>query len=123
MTETMTPEQYRALGKNADKKTLWLQAWSWDQPKGLHRIEWLPEHRFAPPRRWRFDWAVPAIKVAVEVDGGQWAHLGGRHARDTDREKMNRATANGWRVFRFSVQQLQTDPAGCVAIVCEVVTK
>ena len=35
------------------------------------------EHRFAPPRRWRFDLAWPAERLAVEVDGGRWQSGGG----------------------------------------------
>jgi hypothetical protein len=37
------------------------------------------EHRFHPVRRWRFDAAFPARKVAVELDGGIFA--AGRHTR------------------------------------------
>lgn len=68
-------------------------------------------------RRWRFDWAFPAYKVAVEVDGGQWQAHGGRHSRDTDRDKLNHAAMLGWRVFRFSPQMLRRDPEGCIRMV------
>ena len=73
------------------------------------------EYQFAPPRRWRFDFAFPAQRLAVEFDGGQWVIAGGRHNRDGDREKLNTAAAMGWRVLRFSNQQWERDPYGCVA--------
>lgn len=61
------------------------------------------EHRFHETRRWRFDLAWPDLMIAVEVDGGVWS--GGRHTRGAgfvaDCEKVNEATAMGWRVFRF----------------------
>lgn len=79
----------------------------------------VPEYRFHPTRRWRFDFAWPAVTrggVAVEVDGGQWRAGGGRHNTDRDREKLNTAAALGWRVLRFSHQALETDPAGCVEL-------
>lgn len=61
------------------------------------------EHRFHEARRWRFDLAWPDLMIAVEVDGGVWS--GGRHTRGAgfvaDCEKVNEATAMGWRVFRF----------------------
>lgn len=61
------------------------------------------EHRFHAARRWRFDLAWPERMIAVEVDGGVWS--GGRHTRGAgfvaDCEKANKATAMGWRVFRF----------------------
>jgi len=63
------------------------------------------EHRFAPPRRFRFDFAWPEYQLAAEVDGAVWT--GGRHARgagiESDCEKFNLAIVNGWKVCRFTV--------------------
>jgi very-short-patch-repair endonuclease len=60
------------------------------------------EHRFHAVRKWRFDWAWPEAKVALEVEGGVWT--GGRHTRASgfigDIEKYNEATIAGWRVLR-----------------------
>ena len=68
------------------------------------------EHRFAPPRRWRFDLAWPDLKIAVEQEGGLW--VTGRHNRAhgyiKDMEKYNHAALNGWRVFRFTPQQIRS---------------
>lgn len=70
------------------------------------------EYQFAADmgRRWRFDFAWPDVKVAVEVDGGQWKSHGGYHARDTHREKGNEAVARGWRVLHLSGEMLADDP-------------
>ena len=68
-------------------------------------------------RRHRFDWAWPDYRVAVEVDGGQYSKFGGRHSSDADREKLNIAASLRWLVFRFSPQQLERNPAECVAMV------
>lgn len=61
-----------------------------------------PEYRFAPPRRWRFDYAFVAFGVAVEVEGGAWTR--GRHTRGkgflNDCEKYSEAAARGWLVVR-----------------------
>jgi len=54
--------------------------------------------------------------VAVEIDGGQWVAGGGRHNRDSDREKLNHAAANGWRVLRFSTQQVEREPDVCIEL-------
>ena len=42
----------------------------------LH-IEVVKEYKFHPVRKWRFDYAIPEHKIALEVEGGVWT--GGRH--------------------------------------------
>jgi hypothetical protein len=73
----------------------------------------IPEFRFSPPRKWRFDWAWPDRKVAVEQEGGIW--IRGRHSRGVgmlkDMEKYNRAALLGWRVFRFTPDQVESGDA------------
>lgn len=68
------------------------------------------EYRFHDVRRWRFDFAWPELRVAVEVDGGTWA--AGRHNRgagfEGDAEKLNAATALGWRVFRYTATRVRS---------------
>lgn len=65
-------------------------------------IEVVKEFQFHPTRKWRFDYAVPSRKVALEVEGGAWT--GGRHTRAqgfiADMEKYNTAALFGWRVLR-----------------------
>jgi very-short-patch-repair endonuclease len=85
--------------------------------------EYEREYRFNEPRskhRFDFAWPEPERKVAVEIDGGQYKPRGGRHARDSDRIKLNLAVVHGWRVLRFSGEMLADDPEGCMAIVREV---
>jgi len=68
------------------------------------------QYRFAPPRRWSFDFAWPDKQVAVEIEGGTW--IGGRHSTGVgfakDCEKYNVAAANGWCVLRFTTNHLKT---------------
>jgi very-short-patch-repair endonuclease len=71
------------------------------------------EYRFAPPRRWRMDFADPARLLAVEVEGGTWTR--GRHTRGAgfaaDCEKYSTAAAMGWRVLRFTTDQVRSGMA------------
>ena len=68
----------------------------------------IPEHRFSPPRRWRFDWAWLEQKVALEQEGAVWVN--GRHTRGAgvikDMEKYNQAAVLGWKVLRATPQQV-----------------
>jgi len=71
------------------------------------------EHVFASPRKWRFDFAWPALALAVEVEGG--VGNGGRHTRlagfENDCEKYNTAAVRGWRVLRFTTRQVLSGEA------------
>lgn len=62
------------------------------------------EFRFHEKRQWRFDFAWPESKLAVEIEGGTW--INGRHTRGLgyakDCEKYNEATRAGWKVYRFT---------------------
>ena len=70
--------------------------------------ECVKEYKFHPTRRWRFDYALPQHKIALEVEGGVWT--GGRHIRPQgflgDIEKYNTAALMGWRVFRTTPDEL-----------------
>ena len=65
------------------------------------------EFLFNPDRKWRFDFAIPAIKVAVEFEGGIFlknsGHNTARHYTK-DAEKYNSAAIHGWRVLRFTAK-------------------
>lgn len=77
------------------------------------------EYRFHADRRWRFDFAWPTQRVAVEAEGGTWS--GGRHVRgsgfEADVEKYNTAAATGWRIFRCTSKMMKENPAGFITMV------
>lgn len=66
------------------------------------------EFKFHPDRRWRFDYAWPDFRLALEVEGGIWT--GGRHTRGAgflkDMEKYNAAAVLGWRIIRVQPSDL-----------------
>ncbi len=102
------------------------------------------EYRFHPERMWRFDRAIIALKIAIEVDGGgfgrvvvchrckeqvkrplkdgRWVPVreGGRHntgaGQEADHEKMNAAVVLGWKVLRFGPTHIKDGyAAGTIA--------
>lgn len=90
---------------------------------GLTTPELVEEHRFLADRRFRFDFAVPRLLIAIEVEGGVFSRAAGgldvvggklvqrgasksRHTTGAgytrDCEKYNLAAMNGWMVLRFT---------------------
>lgn len=59
------------------------------------------EYQGIPGRKFRYDLAWPAKKLALEVQGGVFS--GGRHTRGigytADCEKLNLTVLNGWRML------------------------
>ncbi|MBR1786661.1 MAG: hypothetical protein IJ756_05815 [Paludibacteraceae bacterium] len=74
-------------------------------------VECIKEYQFYKSRKWRFDYALPKYKIALEVEGGVWTQ--GRHVRPQgflgDMNKYNTATLCGWRVFRCTPSSLLTN--------------
>lgn len=76
---------------------------------GLHlraeKIKFEREYAFHPSRRWRFDFAIPDRKLAIEIEGLMWGEVG-RHQRPegymSDCRKYNEAQLLGWVVLRFT---------------------
>lgn len=90
----------------------------------LIRWEKLPqperEYRFAPPRKWRFDFAwvweplpraefggTPEPGLAVEVEGGSWVGGHGGVRFEQDAEKYNEAGLLGWVVLRVTPKMIE----------------
>lgn len=59
---------------------------------------------FDDVRKFRFDWAIPSLKIAVEFEG--IISIKSRHTTKTgytkDTEKYNLAAINGWLVLRYT---------------------
>ena len=70
----------------------------------LMNVDFVAEHKFHEERKWRFDIAIPSMKVAIEYEG-----IMSRKSRHTtvtgytkDCEKYNAATIAGWMVLRYN---------------------
>jgi hypothetical protein len=95
------------------------------QPANLHLerdlaelgLEFRKEWQFAHPRRWRLDYVLGVFAdsqhwepnfTAIEIEGGIWTR--GRHTRgagyQADLEKYNTATMMGYRILRFSTEDV-----------------
>ena len=92
--------------------------WKWRKERMKSSFEFLVDLRikaakltpaqrecpFLTNRRFRFDFAWPHKKIALECEGAVW--VGGRHTRGTgfikDCQKYNLAVLNGWKVMRYT---------------------
>lgn len=92
---------------------------AWFEECGLPKP--VPEYRFDPERKWRFDFAWPDASIgkwgsencelrplALEVNGGIFS--AGAHVRGAalmrEYEKLNRAAVLGWRILFVTPDQL-----------------
>lgn len=70
------------------------------------------EHKFHKTRKWRFDFAWPAAKVAVEIEGICYGRKQGRHQTAAgmaeDCLKYNSAAYLGWSVIRLTPKMITT---------------
>lgn len=73
-----------------------------------HKLEPEREVQFCE-RKWRFDFAWPEKKIAVEVEGGTNFGMS-RHSKgegfEKDAAKYNRAAREGWIVLRYSTRMV-----------------
>lgn len=122
----LTASEYRSEAKQTRRDVLrqrWLTAWRAHALPGLPA--WVEEYRPAREvgRKWACDYAWPALRVAVELEGGTWLPKGGHttgrgYAKNC--EKYNWMAAHNWLVFRYTTDMLRDAPAGCVEQVCLV---
>lgn len=102
-----------ALPQPKSKAITWLD-WNlqyWCNEKALTLEK---EFKFCD-RGWRFDYCIPALKIAIEFEGGIFqqyndqksGHGTAKHfTKDTD--KYNRAAVLGWKVLRVTALNYTT---------------
>ena len=91
-----------------------LEAALWWQIKVALGVDgWEQEYRFHESRRWRFDFAMPALKLAVECEGHGGAKS--RHTTYTgyeaDAQKYNACQLDGWLLLRFTSNMIKSGEA------------
>jgi very-short-patch-repair endonuclease len=100
--EEKTKQQFRLFLRLCDQENL---------------TGWVVEHKFHPFRKWRFDIAWPAHRVAIEVQGGTFA--GGAHIRgkqyQADCEKMRAAVILCWSVLAYTTDEIKHHPYAAIS--------
>ena len=78
----------------------------WCEEKG-YTLE--KEYKFSKERKYRFDFAIPELMIAVEYDGLMSEKSGHTTLKGftSDTDKINLAISKGWKVLRFTVLNYQ----------------
>jgi len=101
---TTTKSKLRAKANDL-KVRHWCKINNWAAP--------VSELKFHPVRKWRFDWAWPDLRAALELNGGTFT--GGRHIRgigyERDCEKIAVAMTMGWAVLSVTTRQFRSGVA------------
>ncbi|MFC5600922.1 endonuclease domain-containing protein [Deinococcus cellulosilyticus] len=104
------------------QSALWVELWR------VTQLEWIPEHpiRTLQPRgsgyptNYKVDLAWPDLKIAVECDGPSHSSLT-RKAQDQKKQKFLESL--GWKVFRFSNQEILENTEACAQAVWSTTSK
>ncbi len=96
------PRSFESLGKEESPlEEQFVALWGGFDHDGQYPFS--REFEFSGHRRFKFDFAWPSCRVALETDGGIFSQ--GRHNRAAgfarDCEKGNLAVLEGWAVFRL----------------------
>lgn len=80
----------------------------------LKRItNFVTEYKFHKQRKWRLDYFIPELSIAIELHGGVYSN--GRHTRGqgftNDREKMNEAQLAGIMVIEVTSEDVKSGKA------------
>ncbi len=101
------PRSFESLGKEESPlEEKFVALWGRLDDGGEYPFQ--RELKFSRHRRFKFDFAWPSCRVALETDGGIFSQ--GRHNRAAgfarDCEKGNLAVLEGWTVFRLCTGQV-----------------
>lgn len=71
-------------------------------------LVFLEQLKFHSKRKWRFDFVLISSNIAIEIDG---MYAGRHQGWGKDYEKQNVATMMGYRLLRFTTQEVERGKA------------
>lgn len=95
--------------RNRSKALSWLD-WNLQYYCNEKALTLEKEYQFCE-RGWRFDYCIPALKIAIEFEGGIFLQKSGHNTAKhytKDSDKYNRATVLGWKVIRVTALNYTT---------------
>lgn len=93
--------------KSKEKNWIALNLLFWCNEHGVTLQE---EYHFHQKRKWRFDWCIDSLKIAVEYEGifsekSRHTTISGYTA---DVDKYNAATVDEWKIIRLTAKNYKT---------------
>ncbi len=88
----------------------------------VHHIKYEKEYLGLKPRMFRFDYAIPEYRIAIEFEGGMGQFTSGKSRHTTkegytkDTQKYNLAVINGWSVLRYTAKNISDFEADLLAL-------
>jgi len=81
--------------------------------------DYVVEHQFDNKRRYRFDWAIIDLKLAIEYEGifSDKSRHTSVNGFSNDCIKYNLAVSQGWRIFRYTALNYQDLEADLLKII------
>ena len=77
-------------------------------------VAFVDQFYYVPGRQFRADFGIPSHRLLIEVNGGRLMENSG-HSGPTgiqrDNERLNHATLHGWRLLRFTPQEVSSGAA------------
>lgn len=76
-------------------------------------LEVKKELKFHPVRKWRFDFAIESINLAIEFEGGIFQNKSGHNTAkhySKDTQKYAQATILGWSILRYTALTFKDAP-------------
>lgn len=80
--------------------------------QSLHLLYPLVSQHAVKNGAYRLDFAFPRLELGIELDG--YTYHSNREAFNNDRRRQREIEALGWRIVRFSGDELRNDIAACV---------
>lgn len=111
-----TPQVVISAGRGSGKTTSAAKEWlAWNLPYWCndHLVTLETEYKFDLHRNFRFDFAIPALKIAIEYEGifkkdkSRTGHTSVAGVM-RDIEKYNLAQSLGWRLIRVTAANYKT---------------
>lgn len=96
-------DHVQSVPREKSKAVVWLE-WNLMYFANEQALTLEREYQFDRSRKWRSDFALPAIKVLIEYEGGIFMQRGGHNSPagiQRDIEKYSRANQLGYTVIRL----------------------